>query len=207
MIEQLFGSKTRVKLLKLFVNSPNRSFFVREITRKIDEQINSVRRELSNLESIGIVKSESQNNKKYYEVNQKSKFYEPMRGLFVSKRVLEAESGSKSSSKTGKAKVASDDGTNLLTRIQKLGSVHMAILSGSFTRDKSAPADMLIVGEVGKAKLKKLVAELEKEEGRELTYVALKRSEFDYRIEVNDRFITKMLDAKYTTVLDEDNLL
>jgi hypothetical protein len=45
MIEQLFGSKTRVKLLKLFFSNPNRSFYVREITRTIDEQINSVRRE------------------------------------------------------------------------------------------------------------------------------------------------------------------
>ncbi|MEK7562001.1 MAG: hypothetical protein AAB541_04030 [Patescibacteria group bacterium] len=55
MFEQLFGSKTRVKLLSLFYSNPNRSFYVREITRKIDEQINSVRRELANLLSIGIV--------------------------------------------------------------------------------------------------------------------------------------------------------
>jgi predicted transcriptional regulator len=55
MIEQLFGSKTRVKLLQLFMSNPNRSFYVREITRKIDEQINSVRRELANLLSIGII--------------------------------------------------------------------------------------------------------------------------------------------------------
>ena len=47
MIDQLFGSKTRVKLLELFYSNPNRSFYVREITRKIDEQINSVRRELA----------------------------------------------------------------------------------------------------------------------------------------------------------------
>ena len=48
-MEQLFGSKTRVKLLQLFFRNPNRAFYVREITRKIDEQINSVRRELANL--------------------------------------------------------------------------------------------------------------------------------------------------------------
>ena len=59
MIEQLFGSKTRVKLLQLFYSNPNRSFYVREITRKIDEQINSVRRELSNLLNIGIITSET----------------------------------------------------------------------------------------------------------------------------------------------------
>ena len=82
MIEQLFGSKTRVKLLQLFYSNPNRAFYVREITRKIDEQINSVRRELSNLLNIGIIVSDSNNNKLYYEVNQKFKYYEPLQQIF-----------------------------------------------------------------------------------------------------------------------------
>ena len=54
--EKLFGSKTRAKLLRLFFENPEKSFYVREMTRVIDEQINSVRRELLNLESIGIIK-------------------------------------------------------------------------------------------------------------------------------------------------------
>src|ERR1700741_3621274 len=82
MVEQLFGSKTRVKLLQLFYSNPNRSFYVREITRKIDEQINSVRRELSNLLSIGIITSDNTNNKLYYEVNQKFEYYEPLQQIF-----------------------------------------------------------------------------------------------------------------------------
>ena len=82
MIDQLFGSKTRVKLLYLFYGNPNRSFYVREITRKIDEQINSVRRELSNLLSIGIIKSDSNNNRLYYEVSQNHEFYKPLHEIF-----------------------------------------------------------------------------------------------------------------------------
>ena len=82
MIEQLFGSKTRVKLLHLFTNNPNRAFYVREITRKIDEQINSVRRELSNLLSIGVITSESANNRLYYEVNQEYEHYNSLQYYF-----------------------------------------------------------------------------------------------------------------------------
>jgi hypothetical protein len=82
MIEQLFGSKTRVKLLQLFYSNPNRQFYVREITRKIDEQINSVRRELANLLSIGLIGSEDTNNKLYYEVNQKYEYYQPLSAIF-----------------------------------------------------------------------------------------------------------------------------
>src|SRR5438128_7349184 len=82
MVEQLFGSKTRVKLLQLFYSNPNRSFYVREITRKIDEQINSVRRELANLLSIGIIASETNNNRLYYEVNQQYEYYPPLATIF-----------------------------------------------------------------------------------------------------------------------------
>ena len=57
MIDALFGSKTRVKLLNLFFNNPGKEFYVREITRIIDEQVNSVRRELSNMQNANVVKS------------------------------------------------------------------------------------------------------------------------------------------------------
>jgi len=82
MIEQLFGSKTRVKLLKLFFSNPNRSFYVREITRIVDEQINSVRRELANLLSLGLITSDSSNNKLYYEVDQKYEYFSELQSMF-----------------------------------------------------------------------------------------------------------------------------
>jgi len=55
MLEQLFGSKTRVMLLRLFLNNPEKFYFVRELTRSLETHLNSIRRELSNLESIGII--------------------------------------------------------------------------------------------------------------------------------------------------------
>ena len=70
MIDSLFGSKTRVKLLGLFMNNPDRSFYVREITRNIDEQINSVRRELANLIKVGVVPAQSVDNKLYYQADK-----------------------------------------------------------------------------------------------------------------------------------------
>src|ERR1700754_1672021 len=82
VFEQLFGSKTRVKLLQLFYSNPNRSFYVREITRQIDEQINSVRRELANLLSVGIISSDNANNRLYYEVNQKYEHYDAFQSIF-----------------------------------------------------------------------------------------------------------------------------
>src|SRR5579884_1326028 len=101
VIEQLFGSKTRVKLLQLFYSNPNRSFYVREITRKIDEQINSVRRELSNLLSIGIITSDATQNRLYYEVNQTYEHYKPLAMIFGGLKAEAAATG-KTISKEGK---------------------------------------------------------------------------------------------------------
>lgn len=77
MIDSLFGSKTRVKLLHLFLNNPGKAFYVREITRLVDEQINSVRRELANMLEVGIITSQNTDNRLYYEVNQRYEHYLP----------------------------------------------------------------------------------------------------------------------------------
>src|SRR5665213_111255 len=103
MIEQLFGSKTRVKLLQLFYSNPNRAFYVREITRKIDEQINSVRRELSNLLSIGIITSDPTQNRLYYEVNQDYQYYLPLGMIFGGLKAEPTAAPAKTAKKDKKA--------------------------------------------------------------------------------------------------------
>ncbi len=189
MIEHLFGSKTRVKLLHVFYTNPNRSFYVREVTRKVDEQINSVRRELSNLLSIGIIRSDNSGNKVYYEVNQKHPYYESLRTIFTN---VSAEKEPTISSSTDSA-----------SRFKAIGSVDYAALSGVFTRDETAPVDVFIVGNVNRSKLENLIAELEEEEGEELRYTVLSRDQYEYRKNLNDRFLTSVMDSKLTVVVDK----
>lgn len=189
MIEQLFGSKTRVKLLHLFYANPNRSFYVREITRKIDEQINSVRRELSNLLSIGIIKSDTSGNRLYYEVNQHFKHYDSMRSIFTD-------------TATTKEKVVAEGGGDLSDRFRAIGSVDMAILSGYFVRDQALPIDIMVVGDINRNKLDKLVKELETEENHELRYAIFNRDEYEYRKDLSDRFLSIINEAKKTVLID-----
>nr|QNO52415.1 hypothetical protein IAKEDICC_00037 [Methanosarcinales archaeon ANME-1 ERB6] len=66
MLQKLFTSKTRVKLLTLFMMNPKREMYVREIARNTEENLNTIRRELANLEGIGLLKSERRGNLKYY---------------------------------------------------------------------------------------------------------------------------------------------
>lgn len=195
MIDQLFGSKTRVKLLQLFYSNPNRSFYVREITRKIDEQINSVRRELANLLSIGIISSETNNNRLYYEVNQQFDYYAPLGLIF----------GGSSEGIT--SKVAPSGGDDQKNSIKSLGNVELALYTGQFTRDESSGIDMLIVGDVNKTKLTKFIEELEAQEGKELRYTLMSTEEFRYRQQVNDRFLSLVMTAKYQTLVDKHHIM
>ena len=199
MIEQLFGSKTRVKLLYLFYSNPNRSFYVREITRKIDEQINSVRRELSNLLSIGIITSDNTNNRLYYEVNQKFEHYDPLLAIFG----IANDKPKLAVKTTGKAAPAGDDGLDL----KSLGNVELAFFTGQFTRDESTGIDFLLVGNVNQNKLNKFVSELEVKEGKEIRYTVFSVDDFRYREQINDRFIDLLKSAKKQILIDKHNLL
>lgn len=196
MVEQLFGSKTRVKLLQLFYSNPNRSFFVREITRKIDEQINSVRRELSNLLGIGIITSETNNNKLYYEVNQKFEYYEPLREIFGGGVTKVA----KKTAADGAEPEEEDD-------LRSVGHVELALFTGQFTRDESPGVDFLVVGSINPNALKKYVNELEKKEGKSIRYAFMTLQEFRYRQQINDRFAVGITQAKKQILVDTEGLL
>ena len=200
MIEQLFGSKTRVKLLNLFFGNPNRAFYVREITRRIDEQINSVRRELSNLLSIGLIKSENSNNKVFYEVNQKYMYYQPLRQIFGSGNVSPVKKSKDALSED----VLTESGP---LELKSIGHVDLAVLTGQFTRDNSVGVDFFVIGNVNMNSLNKFVSELEKSENKEVRYAVMNLADFNYRRQINDRFILSVLGAKKQILIDSLNLL
>jgi hypothetical protein len=190
MVEQLFGSKTRVKLLKLFYSNPNRSFYVREITRKIDEQINSVRRELSNLLSIGIIKSEDTNNRLYYEVNQSYDFYKPLGMIFGGGEGIAVASPAATDTDDEivmptTPKAVTDP---VLAELLQIGNVDVALY-------------------VNQTQLGKFMAALEEKEKKEIRFVSMSPTEFNYRRQVKDRFIANVLAAKKQVLIDKHQII
>lgn len=219
MIEQLFGSKTRVKLLQLFYSNPNRAFYVREITRKIDEQINSVRRELSNLLSIGIITSDATQNRLYYEVNQDYEYYRPLAQIFGGMAVADAPKETAAPKKAVKKDTVKEEPAPkaepkadvsaehpLAKAFRGLGKVDIALITGQFTRDESAGIDVLLVGDINAAKVDKFMADLEKSENKELRYTVLARDNYEYRVQINDRFINNVLGAKKQVIINSQEL-
>lgn len=194
MIDALFGSKTRVKLLHLFLNNPDRAFYVREITRKIDEQINSVRRELANMLSIGIIKSENSNNRLYYEINQEYVHYEPLRAIF-------------GNSELASEAVKAVDGNDWKKRFKALGDVRVALLSGQLVRGSTSDLDVTLAGNINKTQAKKFIKELEDDESKSLNYTVMSYEDFYYRLSIKDRFVTSIIGGKHTVLADTEHIL
>ena len=195
MIDALFGSKTRVKLLHLFLNNPGKAFYVREITRLIDEQINSVRRELANMMTVGVVMSDSVDNKLYYEVNRQYEHYEPLRQIFADVKA------------TRNAKVGKNQEPAWQHELARLPGLRFAAAAGVLVRGSASQVDLLLVGAVPESRVATLVKKIEKLEGRELNYTVLSYDDFYYRLSVRDRFVTEIISGTCSVLVDTENIL
>jgi hypothetical protein len=177
LLKGLFTSNTRIKLLTLFLLNPDEEYFIRELTRKLEEQINSVRRELDNLKKLGLLKSKMKNRKKFYVVNKSFVIFNELKNIVV------------------KAMSGRDD---LVKNIEKLGDIDFLALLGVFV-DKDSPVDLLLVGNVDKVKLQEFLnAEIASE--RPVRFSILTKDDFLYRIKCKDQFINSIL-------TDPDNII
>jgi hypothetical protein len=203
MLEHLFGSKTRVKLLRLFLRNPAEPIFVRELTRRVETQINAVRRELTNLVKLGLVieadgveeekaqpgaKKRPGLKRKYYQLNKTFPLLHELTSLIL------------------KAQVLLD--RRLDQEIAALGDVRYLAFMGAFiqsgaTVSPHTPAiDLFLVGKVDAAGFKKLMTEVEGVFGSELNFSILAPDEFRYRKELGDRFLHSILEAPKKVLID-----
>ena len=195
MLEHIFGSNARVALLRIFLNNPDKFFFVRQLTRTLKMHLNSIRRELTNLEQIGIIRLHTKedlekeagkklkDNKKYYKLNNSFIFTDELRSILIKAHIILEQ--------------------DLATKVEKLGGAKLFLLSGVFVGRKDAPADLLIVGKVGKIKLAKLISSFESELDCEINYTIITLDDFNYRLDVADKFIYDLLENKNFIVCDK----
>ena len=194
MIDSLFGSKTRVKLLHLFLNNPEKSFYVREITRLIDEQINSVRRELANMVSVGIVQQDAIDNKLYYSVNEDYPYIKPLAAIFSDKNT------------EGGMGVASS--VSWKDSLGRMRGLRLAIISGKLVVGSSSAVDLLLVGDgMSAVTIKNLVKKIEKDRKIEINYAVISYDDFYYRMSVKDRFIMNIVRNKHSVLVDTENIM
>lgn len=190
MFSDLITSKSRVKVLTVFLSSPNDMVHVRELVRRCGDEINAVRRELAFLEKRGVVSKEPRANRVYYMLSKQYPFYYDLLSLGVKTVGL---------------------GEQILKNRSKLGRIKYVMFSGRFSRrakGKDSDVDLLIVGTVVLPELALLVRNEEKRIESEINYTAMTEEEFAFRKKKNDPFIHVILSGSRIMLIgDEEQML
>lgn len=187
ILEQLFESPSKVRLLKLFLRNQKAKFTTAEVRARAQLDVRSAQTALEKLRSAGIIKSYTKKNakprgkkgihEKTYFINPSFIFFEELRNL-----VLKSSPASK---------------TRIVKRMKGLGRIKLLVLSGIFMKPDRALSrtDILVVGDdVSQKRFENFLKQLEAEVGCEIQYSLLTSDEFHYRYELLDRFLRDILE-------------
>lgn len=182
MLEHIFGSTTRAKLLAFFGTHPDEAVFVRELTRRIRGQLTAVRRELENLTKLGVLTVEGAGRKRYHRANPAFPLAHELRAfVFKGQVLLELD---------------------LSRRLQRVGRPDLVVLTGFFTDSPHSSVDVLIVGAINRRKVKRLLTAIQRELDHQVRYTVLTRREFAFRNDIADRFLYDILEGRRIVILD-----
>ncbi|MDP2943992.1 MAG: hypothetical protein Q8N57_00220 [bacterium] len=188
MLNALFGSEARVKIINLFFLYPDKKYSPPQIAQTLNRPLNSLRREINNLLKTGVIreaKPETGDPKKYFSVNPDFILFPEVSALCAKTQILFSQ--------------------NFIVKLQKICQPKLLILAGFFVNCPDAKTDLLLVGVVRRAAFLKLIKELEKELGREINFTILKEREYRYRREVMDIFLYNILEGKKLVLINTLN--
>ena len=195
MVEQLFGSNTRFRLLRFFFLKPDKPYYVRQLARLLEVQINAIRRELEILMGIGLLQEVTPKEddvtrkigspkRKYYLLNPDCIIYPEMQALFEKENAI------------GREDFVRD-------MCEKAGDIKFFLLTGRFTGYTKASTDLLLVGEIKPRILMNLITQYEKDFGHELRYTIMTEKEFIERRYVMDKFIYTLFEGPHLKLVDK----
>ncbi len=192
MLNKLFGSQCRVKILKTFLLNSTKKYYTRQLARELNLQVNAVRRELENLTNIGIIapdiksKKPLKQGKKYYHCLENFLLFHELRSLFSKAQLMSCQ--------------------DFIADLQKMCTPKFLMLTGFFVGDPRAKTDLFLVGHFKKTKVLKLINNLEKELNREINYTIMNQTEFIYRRQIVDRFLNDLLKRKNIIIIGQELL-
>jgi predicted nucleotidyltransferase len=189
MLQKLFSSKARVRLLNTFFLHPEGSFYLRELERMTGEDYKSISNELRNLETIGLLHSNKSGNMKYFRLNQDFLFFNELKSIFF--KTMGAAALLK----------------QVLNDIEVIESAFIYGSYASGTENDKSDIDLMVIGKCKMENILKLLRVPEKTLGREINVSLYESSEIRKRIKKHDPFITKVIaEQKIMLKGDEDGL-
>ncbi len=188
MLEKLLVSGVRLKILRTMLTHPGEQFHIRGLVREIGTEINAVRRELSNLESVGLLFSRKSGNRVYYTLNTQCVLYPELLALIAKAFGL---------------------GANIISGVKNLGDIRFAAMSLAFAgkrrKSSSLDVDLFVVGKVNVDALEDMVKKEQELRGHEINYAVMGEDEFNYAKRKNDQFVIRvLLQSRIMLIGDEE---
>ncbi len=200
ILEGLFDSTIKVKLLRLFFRNSNNRYTLDEVINKIHSDPSSTRYQLRKLRKIGLLKSNiiriepSADDKKsakrigrerrMYQVNPLFQFYQELKSLIL--------------------KSTPEVKTKLVSELQKIGRMKLVLITGVFMNVDNAKVDLLVVSDdIQRLKLVQVIKLIESEMGHEIRYAAMNQKEFEYRLDMFDNFVKALTQLPHEKLIDK----
>ncbi|XLQ19982.1 MAG: hypothetical protein ACKUBY_05370 [Candidatus Moraniibacteriota bacterium] len=184
ILENLFGSKSRSRVLRFFVLNPGREITVDEMKEKMSVDGRRIRADINALLKIDFIQEATRKKVKYYTLNESFPYYVELRNLFI--------------------KANTYPQCKELEKIDSIGNVKLVIVSGVFLNYNKARLDVLIVcDDMSRTKLLKVIEAIEAEVGKEVRYMAMSTEELTYRLDMMDRFLIEFLSSPNDIVVNK----
>ncbi|OGO18907.1 MAG: hypothetical protein A2Z14_11180 [Chloroflexi bacterium RBG_16_48_8] len=175
MLEKLFSSRVRVRLMKLFILHPDGHYHARELSRQVDANYSAIWKELKNLEQVGLLISETMMNRKVYRLNSAFPILPELRSILL---------------KTVGA------GDRIRQALGDLEGIEAAFIYGSFAGgepDMHSDLDLMIIGEIDLSELSSSIAAMEEHLARPINYIIYSQEEWKSKVEERDPLILNVL--------------
>ena len=189
MLKTIFGSKTRINILKLFIFNPKREYYVREIERLIKTSFDLVRRELIHLETIGLLKSRVSGKQKYYTLNTEHMLFPEFKSMILKTAGI---------------------GDIIQSAINNRNDILIAFIYGSYAKDtenSESDIDLFVIGDISSTDLQVSVSEVESQTKREINPTVYSSKEFKEKYKAKNHFILSVIkEPKIFLKGDEDGL-
>jgi len=189
MLIRLFSSKVRVELLSALYAFPEKESYLRELVRITGEDHKNISMELNNLETLGLVSSRRDGNRKYFHLNRSFFLYDELKSILYKTKgavglLRETLSGEK--------------------------GIKAAFLFGSFasgTENAKSDIDLMVIGCISVDRVLKALRKPEKSLAREINATVYGPSEIKSRVKQKDSFVAQVLHGpKVMLVGTEDDL-
>ena len=182
ILSKLFGSASRVKLLRLFLFNPQTTFAASEAAERSRVPIKEANAEITLLKNLGLIRRANRGKTARWGINPEFAYLLALQNLLLNAPARAGE---------------------IYERLRRAGALKLVVVAGVFVGEWEGSVDLLIVGDRVKDRvLQRSIRLLESEIGKDIRYTLLTTDEFFYRLNMNDHLVRDVLDYTHNIVFD-----